>query len=93
MAAYSSALMGDKHAALAAIEHLKQLATRRYVDPYALAIVYAGLGQDSDALHWLEKACQEHSLSVVFFNFDPFTKSLRTNPRFLALVERAGLPR
>jgi hypothetical protein len=58
MAAYANALMGDKREAFAAIEHLKQLATHRYVDPYAVAIVYAGLGQENDAMFWLEKAYQ-----------------------------------
>lgn len=92
MAAYACALAGDRSTALSILARLKDPPPQRYVDPYVIAIVYAGLGDNSATLDWLERILPEHSLSVAFFNFDPFFLKLHSNPRFQELERRAGLP-
>ena len=92
MAAYACAVSGDRKDALDILTHLNHPPAQRYVDPYAIAVVYSGLGNDAAALDWLERAFREHSLSVVFFNFDPFLLKYHSNPRFTALVQQSGTP-
>ncbi len=58
---------------------------------YALAWVYAGLGDADQALRWLEAAIEEHDSSLIYLNVDPRFSALRTEQRFHLLLERLGL--
>ncbi|HYW40235.1 MAG TPA: hypothetical protein VE957_19175 [Terriglobales bacterium] len=92
IAAYACAVSGDRKDALTILERLKRPPPQRYVDPYLVAIVYSGLGSDDAALDWLERMFRERSLSVAFFNVDPFFLKFHANPRFRDLIRRAGVP-
>jgi DNA-binding winged helix-turn-helix (wHTH) protein/TolB-like protein/Flp pilus assembly protein TadD len=92
MAAYACAISGDRKDALAILERLKHSPPQRYVDPYAIAIVYSGLGDNRATLDWLERTFREHSLSAVFFNFDPFFLKFHADPRLANLMREARLP-
>jgi hypothetical protein len=50
------------------------------------------LGDNAQALDWLERAYEEHDLNMVFLNAFPELDRLRTNPRFQTLVRRVGIP-
>jgi serine/threonine-protein kinase len=50
------------------------------------------LGQKERALEWLAKASDEHTISVLFINVDPFYDELRADPRFQELVKRIHAP-
>jgi TolB-like protein/DNA-binding winged helix-turn-helix (wHTH) protein/Tfp pilus assembly protein PilF len=54
-----------------------------------IALIYVGLGDTDQAMHWLEKAYQAQfePIMLVRPQFDP----LRTDPRFQALMGRLGL--
>src|SRR5438132_5894204 len=41
------------------LDQLKENAGQRYVSPYSLALVYAGLGDKDQAFQWLEKSHQD----------------------------------
>ncbi|MPY89526.1 MAG: protein kinase [Luteitalea sp.] len=56
------------------------------VRPYAIAYLYASLGQTDEALHWLEQGVQERR--VRFLAMDPQADPLRSDPRFASLVAR-----
>jgi DNA-binding winged helix-turn-helix (wHTH) protein/Tfp pilus assembly protein PilF len=88
--AYSYAVAGKFDRAQAGLNELKALAKKRYVSPYIEAIVHAGLGEKEYALTQLEKAFREKACWMVFLNVDPFLDSLRSEPRFTALVRRMG---
>jgi TolB-like protein/tetratricopeptide (TPR) repeat protein len=92
MSAFACAAAGNRPEALFILQKLKAPRPERYVDPYAVAIVYAGLGDDTAALDWLERTYEERSGSAVFFGFEPYMRALRANPRFIALQRRVGLP-
>lgn len=92
MVAYAYALSGNRKEAVAILDRLKNPAPQRYVDPYVVAIVYSGLGDNDAALDWLERTFHERSLSVAFFNFDPFFLQLHSNPRFQHLIREASVP-
>ena len=64
---------------------------QRYISAFAIALIYAGLQEPDGALHWLEKACEERNLLVVYLNVDPAFDSLRSHPRFMELRRRIGL--
>ena len=74
------------------IELRKQLAQRRYVDAGEIGYAYARLGDKDQAFNWLEKAYSEKSESLQFIKvakpMDPF----RSDPRYIDLLKRMGLP-
>jgi tetratricopeptide (TPR) repeat protein len=68
--------------------------TRRgeFVPAIEFARAYARLGHRDRALDWLTKACDEHTLSVLFLNTDPFYDEFRRNARFQSIVSRIQAP-
>ncbi|MDX1498726.1 MAG: winged helix-turn-helix domain-containing protein [Woeseiaceae bacterium] len=65
---------------------LERKATTQYVPPHAIAIIYAGLGEDEAALRWLEKLQDERSVGALDLVKDQRFAALRTNTRFRAVV-------
>jgi len=88
---YVEALAGDKEKARAVLEELKALANQRYIPPSNLGLVYNGLGDQNEALSSLERACDERDARVTLLKVDPRWASLRSNPRFPAILKRIGL--
>jgi hypothetical protein len=66
--------------------------SRQYVSPYTIALVYVGLDQRDEAFQWLDKAYQERSVRLINIAVHPRFASLHSDPRFVALVQRIGLP-
>jgi len=59
---------------------------------YALACIYAALGEKAKALDWLEKAYEERAIFVwPMLPFEPALASLREEQRFKELVKKLGL--
>ena len=76
------------------IEELKGWSERGY-DPLAnIAVVYAGLGQNDDAMLWLEKAYQARSAWLIYvaLKVDPRWDALRSDVGFQDLLRRIGFP-
>jgi hypothetical protein len=73
-----------------------QVSKEVYLPAY-LGTVYAKLGDTNRAFYWLEEAYKLRNASglgsdlIVFMN-DPALRSMHTDPRYLALVRRTGLP-
>ena len=65
----------------------------RYVPPYAMALVHAGLGQAIRRSQWLDKAANERDVHLVWLVADPKWDPYRKDPRFRALVERCDFTR
>jgi len=83
---------GRRAEALAMLEGLRQLSSTRYVSPYSVALVHAGLGDRDQALAWLDKAYAERSDYMPYLKLEPMLDGLRSDHRFAALVGRVGLP-
>jgi TolB-like protein len=60
--------------------------------PYALAIAYAELGEKDKAFAVLEEVYKSHSNLIGYFKIDPQLNPLRDDPRFAALLRKAGFP-
>ncbi len=56
-----------------------------------LAQIYAALGENDSAFAWLEKCYDARAESLCTLKIDPKLDRLRTDPRFAALVRKAGL--
>jgi TolB-like protein/Tfp pilus assembly protein PilF len=61
------------------------------VPPVALAGMHACLGESDNALLWLEKAFAEHSPYLCSMNVEKWFDGIRTDQRFIALLDRVGL--
>lgn len=65
-------------------------ARTRYVPPYALALIHAGLGERDAAFEWLERAYAARDVHLIFLTQDPKWDGYRDDPRFSALLTRCG---
>jgi DNA-binding winged helix-turn-helix (wHTH) protein/TolB-like protein len=65
--------------------------SRRYVSPYTVAAIYAGLGDKEQTFKWLEQANQERDVWLMNLKVDPVFARLRSDKRFQDLLTRAGL--
>lgn len=83
---------GDRGKAARVISQLRTLSKQRYVSAFYVALVYVGLGENDQAVSWLEKACDERSGQVAFLKVEAEWDPLRADPRFANLVRRIGLP-
>jgi DNA-binding winged helix-turn-helix (wHTH) protein/Tfp pilus assembly protein PilF len=79
---------GRTASATAALTQLRELSHRRFVTPYGIALVEAGLGRRGAALTSLETAFAERSHWLVWLRLDPRWRDLRSEPRFGQLVQR-----
>jgi adenylate cyclase len=87
---YGYAVTGRRADALKVLQSLDEMEKRRYVSRAARVYVYAGLGDKDKAFEWLEKAYQERSDALAWFRKEPESQSLRTDPRFAALMRKIG---
>ena len=85
------AAVGRRTEALKIISQVRELAKRRYVSPYRIALIYTALGDADQAFAWLEKAYQERS-KLDSLNVDPRNDRLRSDPRFQDLLRRMNFP-
>jgi TolB-like protein/DNA-binding winged helix-turn-helix (wHTH) protein/Tfp pilus assembly protein PilF len=70
---------------------LARLLTRsaeRYVPPYFIALVYAGLGEADPAIEWLHRAVADGEITCANLNGDRRLDILRGNPRFEPLLNQ-----
>jgi serine/threonine-protein kinase len=78
--------------ARADVDFLLENSKQTYVAPIEIAKKYALLGENDEAFSWLEKSYDERSTQLVFLKVDPNWDTLRSDPRFVDLVKRIGLP-
>jgi len=63
-----------------------------YSSAYVIAALYADLGDKEQAFRWLNTALQEHAEGVMGLKTDFLLDPLRSDPRFVELVRKVGLP-
>ena len=67
---------------------LEAISRERFVPPYAMALVHAGLGRDREVLEWLERALEKRDVHLTFLQVDPKWDGFRADPGFVSLVGR-----
>jgi tetratricopeptide (TPR) repeat protein len=93
LSGYISGLRGGVEDAQTALHRLDQLSAHKNVSSYNRSLVYLGLKESDRAMKFLEQAYEEGDPSLTYLAVDPKWRTLRSNPRFQALLERIGLPR
>lgn len=87
------AMSGRRSEAEKILFELQQKSKVMYISPYLIATIYAGLGEKGSALQLLEKLCREKSPDLVWYlKSDLRIDSLRSDPRFKALLRQANFP-
>jgi tetratricopeptide (TPR) repeat protein len=89
--AHAYALAGRRREALNLLKEISEFARKRYVSPFAFALVYTGMGKKDQAFAWLEKAYQERASALPFVKVNPRFAPLHSDPRFHKLLRRMGL--
>jgi len=87
---YILATMGRADEAGQVLRTLNAIARERYVPPYAIALVHAGLGEHERALDWLERAYKVRDVHLTWLPMDPKWDVLRGEDRFRSLIARCG---
>ena len=90
--ARASALSGHSSDARSLLAELQRPAKGKYVDPWAVALVYASLDEKDLALKWLEKAYTGRDHDMVFLRIWPQFDSLRSDSRFQQILNRMKFP-
>ncbi len=73
------------------LKELQELRATRYVSAFDLGLIALRLGNDDEALRWLEMGEQDRAHQMAFLKVDPRLDRLRSSPRFRSLLERLRL--
>ena len=69
---------------------LQTAARDRYVPPYTIALMHAGLGDRDAVYQWLDRAYEARDVHLIFLIVDAKWDGYRQDPRFVALLERCN---
>jgi tetratricopeptide (TPR) repeat protein len=83
-------LAGERDKAQGILDGLKAMSLQRYVSPFDVGVVYAGLGDLPSAFQWFERAFEERVFRIIELTL-PMFDNLRSDPRWQALVRGIGL--
>jgi len=85
------AAAGDTEEATKILVEAKTLASKRPYLAHSIASIYAGLGNNTEAIIWLTKSVDEFDAFVIELKVDPRFDTLRQDPRFAAVLGRLKL--
>ncbi|HEX8176849.1 MAG TPA: protein kinase [Pyrinomonadaceae bacterium] len=87
------AVAGRREEAESILSELTGASRQRYVSPYFMVEILAGLGQTDEAFEWLERCYRDRTPHLVFLNVEPKLNPLKADPRFDNLLKRVNLTR
>ena len=85
------AKLGKREVARAILHDAGKRAGTEWVAPYLVATVYFALDEIDEGFEWLETAFDEYDENLNFIAVDPILDPLRSDPRYIDLLDRAGL--
>jgi hypothetical protein len=74
------------------LSKLQAAAAKRYIPPSYFAILWMGLGDNKQALTWLDRGYKDRSEHMLYLGLEPLVDPLRADPAFVSLLKRVGLP-
>jgi tetratricopeptide (TPR) repeat protein len=84
-------LAGHRADAKRILEELRTLSRTTPVAPSCLSLVCLGLGDKEGTLRYMEEALQTHDSYVGHLKVLPLVDGIRSEPRFVEILRRAGL--
>ena len=90
---HALAVAGQREEARNVLKDLQEVSKQRYVSPYYFALISAGLGDNQQAVAWLQKAQEERQPYLVLMNVEPVFYRLHSDPGFIAIERSVGLQR
>ncbi len=88
---YIYALSGRKPEALEILHELEAAVVEGGTHAAAIGSIYAALGENEQAIVWLEKICETRSSQILFLVTDSALDGLRSDPKFIALLKKIGV--
>jgi serine/threonine protein kinase/tetratricopeptide (TPR) repeat protein len=88
---YAYGASGNRSEAEKMLDDLRQQSARRYVDPYLIAVIQIGMGEEERTFAELDRAYRERSSWLPWLTAEPKWDALRSDSRFIDLVRRVGL--
>jgi TolB-like protein/Tfp pilus assembly protein PilF len=82
---------GNEQRAREYLDQMIEIANERSDDFSVVAAVFAQMNQPDLAIEYLEKAMQAREVNFAFIRVDPDLLPLHEDPRFIRLLDRAGL--
>ena len=77
--------------AMSMISQLEDTVKNEGIGRYEIALVYAGLGNKTEAFKWLEESYRARDEGITYIKVEPCLDPLRSDPRFKDLLNRVGL--
>jgi TolB-like protein/Tfp pilus assembly protein PilF len=90
--ARTMAVSGSRKDALKILKEVEEMAVRRYVAPYYLAVSHLALGNRQRTMECLSRSYEERSPYMSNLRRDPELDGIRSDAAFMKLLRRAGLP-
>ena len=88
MLGHTHAIAGHRAQAEEVLTALEYESKSRYISPYDLAVIHAGLGDKEAAIRELQRAYDDRSAWMVFVALDPRLDVLREDAKFVEIAER-----
>lgn len=88
---HAYAVSGKTAEAKQVLTDLQELQGQRYVSPYTVAAIHAGLGDQDQAFKWLETAIEERDIWLMNLKVDPVFARLRSQKKFSDILARIHL--
>ena len=88
---HAYAVSGKTAEAKQVLNDLQQLQGQRYVSPYTVAAIHAGLGDRDQVFKWLERAVEERDIWLMNLKVDPVFAKLRSHREFTDILARLRL--
>jgi tetratricopeptide (TPR) repeat protein len=89
LAGYVHAVSGNTRQAEAKVNEMIELTKTRYVPPYNVALVFAGLKETKMTLYWLAQAFEQRDVHMPFL-LDHKWDGIRSNQQFQEILSRVG---
>jgi serine/threonine-protein kinase len=85
------ALAGEREKALEMLARMKEISKDSPVDSISMAMIHTALGEEDEAIEWLEKFYEERNPRPFILRI-PYLDPLRDNPRFQDILRRMNFP-
>lgn len=82
---------GNRQESMKILADLLESSKNRYLSPTTIGSIYVALGDNDKAFEWFDRAFEQRDYLLVLMKVDPMFDNVRSDSRFLKLMERVGL--